>query len=450
MFWRYQEWFNAFVVQFIIIIVLFIIGKLWKIKTFDLLMAIFLICPVAIFSVSPGVAGAIFLSDFMAILLLFKYKNMLWTKLTFIAFLLYILWPIFATLLASSPVNTLVVNYDLKALSIHFSRFILFFAFFTKIISRPLNNFEDLYKLFKIQAIGISLIFVFIFLSYMGFISLDAWNELKIIENDSSIGMGSMFLYRGGIGTYATISIPILYVVFVKEKNIYKILILVSILIIFASIILSGSRQGVLFSIISLLLAVIFFLDIKSVFKFIIVGGILVFFVLPRMSSTIIIDQEWATNRYSIFFNDETNLDEVLDERNTAIKVADESQKSLGPIFGNGLGSAIVTTESDYYNTYLYFGIIGLFIYIVFIVYTLVVLFKNWILINNIYKKILSLSLICSIVMPLYGFQQWYIMTFGSHNAVNAYYILFILGIGYNIVVNRKLTYLKINNFFND
>src|SRR5450759_4072754 len=100
MFWQYKEWSNAFLVQLFAIIIAVIIGKKNHVKNSDIFLAVSLVSPVALFLVSPGVAGAIFLSDFAAIFLLFRQGNPIKKKgLIILAFVLYLLWPIISTLI---------------------------------------------------------------------------------------------------------------------------------------------------------------------------------------------------------------------------------------------------------------------------------------------------------------------------------------------------------------
>ena len=431
MFWNYIEWTNAFFLQFFSIIVAVIVGKKNEIKNHDIFLAISLVSPVAIFTVSAGVAGAIFLSDLAAIYLLFRENNPIKKiKLVVLAFFLYLAWPLISTFLAVlyAPSSTEIIDFDGKILIIQLVRYFLYFILLAKLVSKPFTDTTYILKLFKVQSIMLFFIFSAILLGYLGLIKVDAWNELADIDlSDSDLGKGGMYLYRGGVGTLATISIPIIYDCFFSAKGFYKYLMIFLIFIIITATLFSGSRQGITLSLLSLLLSLLFFKQFKKAIQISVIGFVFSLFVLQNDS--ISKTSDWVVTRYEILLNGKINLGDEVKERNWAIDDAEKEKKDLfHEINGYGLGGGIVPTESDYYNTYSYFGAIGSVIYYLFILYCAFKIYSNW---KNAYdrgiKNIFLISLIISLIMPLYGFQQWYIMTFGSHNAMNIYLILFIL-----------------------
>lgn len=431
MFWNYIEWTNAFLVQFFAIIVAFIVGKKNEVKNHDIFLAISLVSPVALFTVSAGVAGAIFLSDLAAIYLLFRENNPIKKmKLVVLAFFLYLAWPIISTFLSTlyAPSSTEIIDFDSKILIIQSIRYFLYFIVLAKLVSKPFNDAAYILKLFKVQSIMIFFIFTAILLGYFGVINVDAWNELAEIDfSESTLGKGGMFLYRGGIGTLATISIPIIYYCFFSSKGFYKYLMMFLIFIIITAALFSGSRQGITLSILSLLLSLLLFKQFSKAVQISVVGFAFSFFVLQNDSFGK--TSEWVINRYEILLNNKINLGDEVKERNWAIDNAEKQKKDFFyDINGYGLGGGIVPTESDYYNTYSYFGAIGSIIYYIFILYCAFKIYRNW---KNEedrkIKNIFLISLIIALIMPVYGFQQWYIMTYGAHNAMNIYLILFIL-----------------------
>ena len=431
MFWNYIEWTNAFFLQFFSIIVAVIVGKKNEIKNHDIFLAISLVSPVAIFTVSAGVAGAIFLSDLAAIYLLFRENNPIKKiKLVVLAFFLYLAWPLISTFLAVlyAPSSTEIIDFDGKILIIQLVRYFLYFILLAKLVSKPFTDTTYILKLFKVQSIMLFFIFSAILLGYLGLIKVDAWNELADIDlSDSDLGKGGMYLYRGGVGTLATISIPIIYDCFFSAKGFYKYLMIFLIFIIITATLFSGSRQGITLSLLSLLLSLLFFKQFKKAIQISVIG--FVFFLFVLQNDSISKTSDWVVTRYEILLNGKINLGDEVKERNWAIDDAEKEKKDLfHEINGYGLGGGIVPTESDYYNTYSYFGAIGSVIYYLFILYCAFKIYSNW---KNAYdrgiKNIFLISLIISLIMPLYGFQQWYIMTFGSHNAMNIYLILFIL-----------------------
>ncbi|TDD76995.1 hypothetical protein [Flavobacterium caseinilyticum] len=431
MFWNYLEWTNAFFIQFFAIIVAVIVGKKNEIKNHDIFLAISLVSPVAIFTVSAGVAGAIFLSDLAAIYLLFRENNPIKKiKVVVLAFFLYLAWPLISTFLAVlyAPFSTEIIDFDSKILIIQLVRYFLYFILLAKLVSKPFTDTTYILKLFKVQSIMLFFIFTAILLGYLGLIKVDAWNELADIDlSDSDLGKGGMYLYRGGVGTLATISIPIVYYCFFSAKGFYKYLMIFLIFIIITATLFSGSRQGITLSFLSLLLSLLLFKQFKKAIQISVIGFVFSLFVLQNDS--ISKTSDWVINRYEILLNDNINFGDEVKERNWAIDNAEKQKKDLfHEINGYGLGGGIIPTESDYYNSYSYFGAIGSIIYYFFILYCAFKIYRNW---KNAYdrsiKNIFLISLIIALIMPLYGFQQWYIMTFGSHNAMNIYLILFIL-----------------------
>lgn len=434
MFWNYGEWTNAFLIQFFAIIVAFVVGRKNQVKNSDIFLAISLVSPVALFNVSAGVAGSIFLSDLAAIYLLLRENNSIKkTKILALAFILYLAWPILSTLFSIiyAPYSTEIIGFDSKILIIQIVRYFLYFILLVKLVSKPINDSAYILKLFKVQSVMLFFIFTAILLGYFGIIKVDAWNEL-IQEDfyDSTLGKGGMFLYRGGIGTLGTISIPIIYYCFLSGKGFYKYLMEFLIFIILTAVLFSGSRQGITLSLLSLLLSMFLFKQYKNATQILIVGFVLFFFAMQNDS--IRKTSEWVFNRYEILLSDKIDLGEEVKERNFSLDIAKKQKKdSFYEINGFGLGGPISPTESDYYNTYSYFGLIGSIIYYIFIFYCATKIYLNWQSAPDIImKNIFLISFIIALIMPLYGFQQWYIMTYGSVNSLNVYLILFILSLG--------------------
>jgi hypothetical protein len=392
-----------------------------------------LVSPVALFSVSAGVAGAMFLSDLVAIYLLFREQNSIRrTTVVVLAFILYLAWPILSTLFSIiySPYSSKIIGFDSSILTIQFLRYFLYFILFAKLVSRPFKDSSYIIKLFMVQSVMIFFVFTAILLGYLLIIKVDAWNAL--IKNDlvgESLGIGGMFLYRGGVGAFGTISIVIIYFCFFFSKGYYKYLMALLIFIILIAVLFSGSRQGITLSILSLLLSLLLFKQYQKTFHFLIIGSVLIFTVLQN--DDIRNTSEWVFNRYDILLNDNIEIYDVVKERNFSLDIAKKQKKdSFYEINGFGLGGPISPTESDYYNTYSYFGVIGSIIYYIFIFYCAFKIYLNWQSTRDrILKNIFLISFIIALIMPVYGFQQWYIMTYGSNNAMNIYLILFILSI---------------------
>lgn len=434
MFWNYEEWTNAFLIQFFAIIVAFVIGRKNQVKNFDTILVISLVSPVALFNISSGVAGAVFLSDFIAIYLLFQGHTIKKTNLVVLAFILYLVWPILSTLFSIiyEPYSIGIVGLDNKILAIQFLRYLLYFILLVKLVSRPFVDVTYISKLFKVQSLMIFFVFTAILLGYLGIIKVDAWNELIGQDfGENNLGKGGMYLYRGAVGTLSTIVIPIIYFCFLSGKGFYKFLMMLLIFIILATVLFSGSRQGIFLSLLSLLLSMFLFRQYQKAFQLSILGFVLIFFALQN--ETIGKTSEWVFNRYEILLSDNNGIGEEVKERNFSLDIAKKQKKdSFYEINGYGLGGAISSTESDYYNTYSYFGVIGSIIYYIFILYCVNKIYINW---RNakeeIVKNIFLISLLIALIIPLYGFQQWYIMTYGSNNAMNIYLILFILSLGF-------------------
>ncbi len=433
MFWNYQEWTNAFLIQFFAIIAAFVVGRKNQVKNLDIILAISLVSPVALFSISKGVEGAIFLSDLAAIYLLLRGDNAVKkTKLVVLAFSLYIAWPILSTLFSIiyAPYSSEIIGFDSKVLAIQFLRYLLFFTLLVKLASKPFIDSAYILKLFKVQSVMLAFVFTAILLGYLGVVKVDAWNEL--IEADffeDKLGKGGMFLYRGGIGTLSTLSIPIVYYCFISSKGFHKYLLEFLIFIILIAVILSGSRQGTSLSLLSLLLSMFLFNQNKKAFQIIAVG--FVTFFLALQNDSIRDTSEWVLKRYEILLSDKIDLGDEVKDRNFALDIAVKQKKDFFyEINGYGLGGPISPTESDYYNTFSYFGIIGSMIYYFFILYCAVKIYINRRNTKDeIMKNIFSIPLILAVVIPFYGFQQWYIMTHSSNNSMNIYLLLFLFSI---------------------
>nr|WP_315215416.1 hypothetical protein [uncultured Flavobacterium sp.] len=441
MFWNYEEWTNAFLIQFFAIIVAFVVGKKNQVNKPDLILAISLVSPVALFNVSAGVAGAIFLSDLIAIYMFFREHNTIRkTTVVVLAFILYLAWPILSTLFSIiyGPYSSEIIGLDSNILTIQFLRYFLYFILLVKLVSKPFTDPIYILKLFKVQSVMLFFIFTAILLGYFGMIKVDAWNELVEIDfYDSTLGKGGMFLYRGGVGTLGTISIPIIYYCFLSGKGFYKYLMEFLIFIILTAVLFSGSRQGITLSLLSLLLSMFLFKQYKNATQILIVGFVLFFFAMQNDS--IRKTSEWVFNRYEILLSDKIDLGEEVKERNFSLDIAKKQKKdSFYEINGFGLGGPISPTESDYYNTYSYFGVIGSIIYYIFIFYCASKIYLNWqSTTDRIMKNIFLISFLIALIMPIYGFQQWYIMTYGSNNSMNVYLILFICALG---LVKKKNT----------
>ncbi len=445
MFWNYVEWTNAFLVQFFAIIVAFVVGKKEQVKNPDIILAISLVSPVALLNVSAGVSGAIFLSDLVAIFLLFRQHNSFRrTGVVVLAFILYLGWPFLSTLFSIiySPFSSISVSIDPKILGIHFFRYLLYFILFIKLLSKPFTDPIYILKLFKIQSIMIFFVFTTILFGYLGIIKVDAWNELIGVDfYGINFGKGGMYLYRGGVGTFATIATPIIYYSYCSSKGFYKYLMEFLIFIILVAVLFSGSRQGMLFTTLALLFSMFLFRQYRKAFQVLILGFVLLF--LSVQNEAISEASEWVLNRYEIFLGDEVDLGGEVEERNVTLDIAKKQVKDFFyEINGFGLGGSISPTESDYYNTYSYFGVIGSIVYYLFIFYCAIKIYINWKnRSDSSMKNILLISLLISVIMPLYGLQQWYIMTWSSTNTMNIYLILFILSIALNNYKVREIEF---------
>lgn len=438
MIWQYQEWTTAFIIQFFAILVAFIYGIKNGVKKEDLFIVISLVSPVALFTVSAGVSGSLLLSDVVAIYLLIKtrYKIKLIIPVIF-TLILFVIWPIWSTfnVIVYQPFSDINIFHDNKIFSIQLLRYFLYFILFSKLICNPYLKATYILKLFKVQAILLFFVFSAILMGYFKIIEVDVWNQL--IEQDfygETLGSGGMFLYRGGVGTLGTIAIPIVYFCYYNSKGFFKFLMGLLIYIIITTVLFSGSRQGITFSLCALFLSMFFFKQYKKALQFSLIG--VLFGMVLLQNENIKNTSDWVLNRYEILLSDKIDVGNEVGERNTALDEAKKQRKdTFHEINGFGVGSSIVYTESDYYNTYSFFGVIGSIIYYLFILYCIVKIYFKWRNTNDLfYKNIIAVALIGSIVIPLYGFQQWYIMTYGATNSMNIYLTLFI----YSLAMNSK------------
>ncbi len=434
MFWNYEEWTNAFLIQFIAVILAFIVGKKSQVKDTDIIIAISLVSPVPPFTISDGVAGAILFSDLLAIYLFLRDRTRIRiTILVALNFLLYVMWPIFSTLLSiiySNFASHLVV-FDQKIFAIQSLRYFFYFILFTKFTSKFYDSPAYLLKLFKVQSVILFFVFSAILLGYFGVAKVDAWNELSQIDlGVGNLGKGGMFLYRGGVGTLGTIVIPVIYFCYINGKGFYKYLMIFMIFIILMAILFSGSRQGISLSLLSLLLSLLLFKQYKSAIQFIVIVFFIVFGIMQNQF--IRETSDWVLNRYEILLDANIDLNDEIKDRSFLVDDAKNQEKDIFyEINGFGLGSVIVSTESDYYNTYSYFGIVGSLIYYIFIFLTFLNIYKIWHRTINIANKNITLiSLLIALILPMYGFQQWYIMTHSPSNSMNVFLILFLFSVG--------------------
>jgi hypothetical protein len=238
-----------------------------------------------------------------------------------------------------------------------------------------------------------------------------------------------MFLYRGGVGTFGAISIPIIFYLYINARGLYKYLLSILIFIILCCILFSGSRQGISIAIISIIASLIVFKKSGKTSQVFVLGAILI--LLALQSESFLKTSEWVLGRYEILISDDVDIkSEVYDRNYSLVGNINKTSDLVNDIIGHGMGVEINSTESDFYNTYLYFGFVGLAIYLYFILYCMYKAYINWKKTKIIQEKnIFSIPLLTSILIPLFGFQQWYIMTFGSSNSMNVYLILFILSI---------------------
>ena len=372
MFWHYTEWTNAFLIQLVAILVAFLFGKKNKVESKDLFLAISLVSPVALFLVSAGVAGAIFLSDIAAIYLLFRRNNPIKiNRINVFAFVLFILWPIISTML-SNAYSTIVLgdnNFDVKIFPIQTFRYFLYFILFAKISSNTFYEPSYLMKIFKVQSIMLLFIFTAILLGFFNIMKIDAWNELIKDKQLGLLGVGgSMFLYRGGVGTLSAISIPLIYLCFIQGSGIYKYLMAILIIIVFSTVLFSGSRQGITFTFLAFVFSIILFKQFKNAIQITIIGTFIIFLLMQN--DAIRETSDWVFSRYDILLDTNIDLTNEIGSRNFSMYDANKQNTELiYKLSGKGLGGKIYPTESDYYNTYSYFGIIGLLRQYVCLVY---------------------------------------------------------------------------------
>jgi hypothetical protein len=431
MFWNYDEWRLAFLIQLFIVFIVFLFRKKFKLSYFIFFLAISLVTPVPLFLVSKGVSGAVFFSDIFALYLLFRkdltYSNHLICK---VGLFLFVLWPISSSILSNVYYITFYgyINIDNKIFFIQFSRYLLFYVFFSKIVSIVEKKKIDFSNIFNIQYFVIFGIFLSILINYFGIINVDAWGSLIKYEQIGYLGRGGMFMYRGEIGAFGTICLIIFYnqYNFSKLNSFYN---LVFLSIIVFTIILSGSRQGIIFSFFTLLIICIIqkkYIKFVSFFLFIIIFS---FAIIQIFELNVIVS--WFIKRFGIIFNFSETYESTLIRNDEKIRLSKKLEKDLFfKFFGRGIGNKIPSTESDYVNSFYYFGLIGISVYLFFLYRSLkdAFIFVND---NNFTSTYKYLPLIVSIIMPLFGFQQWYILTYGSNNTLVVYYTLFILSISY-------------------
>ncbi len=434
MFWNYTEWRIAFFIQIIGIIIAFIFGKKLKVNNFYIFFAIALVSPVALFNISSGVAGSVFLSDIAALLITLKNRRNLFTnkKISFLTILLFVIWPISSTIFSIlySPFSNNLDFWNPQVFALQCTRYFLFAFLLISLTSQITLKLKDLQNIFKVQSVLILFVFTSILLGYFGILKVDAWNELiGITFDDSNLGKGGMFLYRGGVGTFGAISIPIIFYLYINARGLYKYLLSILIFIILCCILFSGSRQGISIAIISIIASLIVFKKSGKTSQVFVLGAILI--LLALQSESFLKTSEWVLGRYEILISDDVDIkSEVYDRNYSLVGNINKTSDLVNDIIGHGMGVEINSTESDFYNTYLYFGFVGLAIYLYFILYCMYKAYINWKKTKIIQEKnIFSIPLLTSILIPLFGFQQWYIMTFGSSNSMNVYLILFILSI---------------------
>jgi len=181
-----------------------------------------------------------------------------------------------------------------------------------------------------------------------------------------------------------------------------------------SGIVLSGSRQG-LFVFILVFLA---YFSTHFKFKYLLLALVISFIVLSgiKFLAEYLELDKWTLERYSIVTKNSDLLNDEIADRN-----ADISQYNF---LGAGLGGRINSTESDYINTFLYFGIGGILLYLYFIFATVARA------VNKLSKSIINenegiiVPIVFIFIFPLFGIQQWFIMTTGAHNSVMAYIAL--------------------------
>ncbi len=430
MFWSNSQWQLAFFIQLILVLVVFLFKNKFQLSISMIFLAISVVTPVPLLLVSKGVSGAVFISDLFAIYLFFRrdigYSKQLICK---IAFFLLIAWPLISRILIDVYSLSIYgdINFDYKIFLIQIVRHILFYVFFSKLVFLAENNLIGFSTIFKIQSFILFGIFLSILINYTGLIDVDAWNSLIEHHQFDLLGKGGMFLYRGEIGSFGTVSLIIIYNLYINFSN-NRLYYLILIIIILLTIIFSGSRQGLVLSFFSIILTTVFNKKYKKLFSLITTSCIF-FYVISEITNFGLV-LTWITKRFDLFLKINDVYSATIDRNYEKFKFASKvKQDFYYKIFGNGLGSQISTTESDYVNSFYYFGIIGIFLYVLFIWKSNIDTFRYT---KIEFNKHGLLPFIVSLIMPLFGIQQWYLLTFGSNNSLVVYFVLFIFSIAYS------------------
>lgn len=345
---------------------------------------------------------------------------------------------------------SLAFNSTIFGTEIYLSNFLAFIIFFVSVLSlTPRQIYREqkyLYWLLTLiliillnidSLIGIK--WIYIFLMYYGFQLFFTFNNFKIENVLITFSMGMLF---GTIFSFQFVDLSYFSGVLSSDSrgsinalgstNSYAVLSAYATLIFFHYQSLSQNKYFQLFSLISLLilitaqistlsrggfLTLIFGLAIYSYFKGTLVRNIIFFATLSfifllTFSGYFDLDLISIYNRYT-FYEDATGTGRTV----LWAEILSQMNSPLPFIFGNGAGSLdIYTSISDglYYhsyesahNTYLdifyQFGIIGLFLFITFLCYTIININK----VSNQNDRIILLSLFLPTVLNMF-FDSYY------------------------------------------
>jgi hypothetical protein len=395
-----------------------------------ILIASVFVFSVPIFKISPGSAGFIYLQDIVClffVLIMAKklYSNGKITSNITFPFLLLCFLPITLSFLGAISFG---VNEE-KRLILFIIRYVGFFGAFLLGNYVAKKHTESTHQLVYFQFIVICFITSVTIFQYIFNVNLDLWNEVRKIDlyedGVGIVGGGVMGLYRGSVGAVAAFSLCIIPFIYTKNNH-NKILTLAFISLF--SVALTGSRQGVFFGLLALLLS--FYLIRKEVnyLRIILPLCLLlttaIFIYNVYLINSMLLDV--LVNRFDI----SKLIDNIgTREEHKLSEFYNSYRDLLELIFGRGIGNMPILVESEYLNTFSWGGVFTCIIYGMYLFILLLRGMKRS-LSTNMYlqKKGMALVLL-TLIGILVLRQQFFILSPGSTGAVLAYLLWFWIGL---------------------
>ncbi len=286
--------------------------------------------------------------------------------------------------------------------------------------------FLGLFNMFKQYKIKFNIKYlIYVFTIYLLFIIIpDITNTSFASYSHSKLGNIGWFLSANAIGSILCFLLPIVILYFIKipKKYFYKVVLLLSVLYIFANM---GTKTPILSIMIIALINIIYIIiqfikkkDYKKIgicFVIVIVSLILSIIIIPKTSfyKNLEIHKEYlGMNNYTEIFTDYDMANNfIFSERLTFLTNTNNSYKKSDlteKIFGIGYieqyntdSESTKTIEMDYFDIFYRHGIVGFIIYFVVFIYALIMTMKKVFKNNNIvkleYLSIIFLILILSL-----------------------------------------------------